>query len=79
MGEAASHIYSRKTASRALLKAMDELGLQADKSSEELEGITLGQAYELAVAVYGENLPDFWRIWNEWNEADDNPAPMGDL
>jgi hypothetical protein len=39
----------------------------------------LGDAYDLAVALYGEKLPEYWRIWNSWNILPDTPAPMGDL
>ena len=79
MSDAAAHEFHRQYAAPALKKAMEDLCARTGRTLESLEGITLGEAYRLAVRTYGDDLPEFWRIWNSWNEAPDDPAPMGEL
>jgi len=79
MGEAAEHRFNRKSAAPALIQAMQDLAAHSDKSLDEMDQMRLGDAYELAVAVYGPNLPEYWQVWNSWNVLPDTPAPMGDL
>ena len=80
MDSAAEHIFHSNSASQALLKAMRELAEATHRTVKELEGITLGAAFDLAVETHGDELPDFWRVWNEWSIALDEPAAeMGDL
>jgi hypothetical protein len=79
MGEAASHVFTNKWAAPALRQAMGDLASQTGRTIDELEGITLGDAYEQAVDSYGAELPEFWRIWASWNDMPDGPAEMGDL
>ena len=50
-----------------------------DKDEARFVGIRLGDAYELAVKSWGTDLPDFWKVWNSWNVASDDPKPWGDL
>lgn len=80
MDSAADHIFHSQSASQALLKAMRELAANRGRTLKDLEGITLGVAFDLAVETHGDELPQFWVIWNEWNLAlDEPPADMGDL
>lgn len=80
MDSAADHIFHSQSASQALLKAMRELAAVRGRTLKDLEGITLGAAFDLAVETHGDELPQFWVIWNEWNLAlDEPPADMGDL
>lgn len=80
MDSAADHIFHSQSASQALLKAMRELAEASERSLKDLEGITLGAAFDLAVETHGDELPQFWVIWNEWNLAlEEPPAEMGDL
>jgi hypothetical protein len=79
MGEAASHRFLRRQASPALVQAMQDLAERTGRTTAEFEGTTLGEAYSLAVSAYGANLPDFWRIWNDWNTAPDELPEMGEL
>ena len=80
MDTAADHVFHSQSASQALLMAMRELAEAADRALNDLEGITLGAAFDLAVETHGDELPQFWLIWNEWNLAlEDPPAEMGDL
>ncbi len=77
---AADHIFHSQSASQALLQAMRELAEASERSFKDLEGITLGAAFDLAVETHGDELPQFWVIWNEWNLAlEEPPAEMGDL
>ncbi len=80
MDTAADHVFHSQSASMALVKAMRELAVATERNPKELEGITLGAAFDLAVETHGDELPEFWVIWNEWNLAlEDPPAAMGDL
>lgn len=77
---AADHIFHSQSASQALLKAMRELAEARQSPLKEFEGITLGAAFDLAVETYGDDLPPFWVIWNDWSLAlEAPPAEMGDL
>lgn len=77
----ADHIYHINSASQALKQAMQDLAETTGRSVKDLEGITMGAAFEMVSDFFGEeNLPEFWRIWQEWNIAlDEPPAEMGDL
>lgn len=80
MGEAAEHVFNRKYASAALRQAMENLAARHGQSLDDVDGMTLGEAYRMAVDTYGnEDLPEFWRVWSQWNDAPDDPAPTGDL
>jgi hypothetical protein len=69
--------YRRLQATRALNEAMQDLADRLGKPIEEMENMTLGQAFALAEDMYPGQLPDFWRVWNDWQKA--RPAPMGEL
>lgn len=80
MDSAADHVFHSQSASQALLKAMRELAEATGRAAKEMEGMTLGAAFDLAVETHGDELPDFWVVWNDWNlSLDDPPAEMGDL
>ncbi len=80
MDTAADHIFHSQTASQALLKAMKALTEATGRGVKDLEGISMGAAFDLAVETHGDELPEFWVIWNEWNlSLEDPPAEMGDL
>lgn len=80
MDTAADHVFHSHSASQALLKAMRELAEATGRALKDLEGITLGAAFDLAVETHGDQLPDFWVIWNDWNlSLEDPPREMGDL
>lgn len=74
------HRYNARTAAPALKAAIAALAQQTSRPLAEFDGITLGDAYELAVDAYGHELPQYWRVWQSWNAASsDPPAEMGDL
>jgi hypothetical protein len=79
MGEAAEHLFNRKSAAPALITAMQDLALRSGRTLESMDQMRLGDAFDLAVELYGDDLPEYWRIWNDWNTAPDEPRPMGDL
>lgn len=80
MDTAADHIFHSDAASHALLQAMRELAESSGRTLRDLEGITMGAAFDLAVETYGDRLPEFWVIWNDWNLAlQEPPQEMGDL
>jgi hypothetical protein len=79
MGEAAEHLFNRKSAAPALINAMRDLAARSGRTLDSMDQMRLGDAYDLAVATYGGQLPEYWQIWNDWNTAPDEPRPMGDL
>ena len=79
MDSTADHEFNPKSASPALKTAIAELAARYDKDEAGFVGIRLGDAYELAVKSWGNDLPDFWKVWNSWNVASDDPKPWGDL
>jgi hypothetical protein len=62
----------------ALRQSVEQLSRDCSRSLELLDGLPLSAIYSLACETYGENLPEFWRIWKDWLE-DDGIQPMGDL
>lgn len=70
--------FESTSAPRALLDAMTDLAQRCGRSLAELEGITLGEAYDLAQAAYPGALPEYWRVWGDW-QRDVPPQSMGDL
>jgi hypothetical protein len=79
MGEAAENLFNRKSAAPALITAMQDLADRSGRTLDSLDQMRLGDAFDLAVELYGNDLPEYWRIWNDWNTAPDEPRPMGDL
>jgi len=74
------HRFNARSASPALKQAMAELARESGRAETDFAGMTLQDAYDLAVETYPEQLPEFWRVWQSWNVAhEDPPAPMGDL
>jgi hypothetical protein len=75
-----THRFNPRTAAPALKQAMADLARQTGRSDSELNGIALGEAYQLACSAYGDDLPAYWKNWQTWNVASKQPpAPMGDL
>ncbi len=71
-------LFNRKDATQALLRAVTELAGRLGKPLESMEQCTLAECYDLAVENYGDGLPEFWRIWRQWQQPYDIP-PMGEL
>lgn len=78
MGEAAAHEFRQAQASPVLIAAMRDLAERTGRTLEDFEGTTLGDAFELAQATW-DTLPEFWKVWSDWNNLPDEPRPMGDL
>jgi hypothetical protein len=75
----ADHEFNPKIASNALSSAAAELASKAGKTVDDFDGMRMGTLFDLAVELFGDDLPDFWRVWNTWNTASDDPSPWGDL
>ena len=74
------HRYNPRNAAPALKTAIADLAQKTSLPLPEFDGIALGDAYELAVDAYGDQLPQYWRVWQSWNVASaDPPAEMGEL
>ncbi len=79
MDSAADHEFIPANASPALKTAMAELAAKTGRPESDFPGMRLGDAYRLAVESFGDELPDFWRVWNSWNEIPETPQEWGDL
>lgn len=67
-------------APQALRTAVETLSQDSGYPLANLDGQEMGSVFQLAVQTYGrESLPEFWRVWSDWNDAGDEPAPMGEL
>ncbi len=75
----ADHFFNPKSASPALKAAVTELATKLGRSESDFAGARLGDLFDQALAAFGGDLPDFWRVWNSWNQASDAPAEWGDL
>lgn len=75
-----THRFNPKTASPALKAALADLARETERPGSDFDGMALGPLYELAATTYGDELPNFWMIWQQWNIASkEPPAEMGDL
>ena len=62
----------------ALMAALNHLCQTSGRTLDDLEQFSMREIYDLAAESYGQSLPEFWRIWHDWNR----PGPcqaMGDL
>lgn len=79
MDDSAEHEFNPRAASPALKKAVADLADRTGRPESDFVGIRLGDAFALARQTYGDDLPEFWVVWQSWNDASDDPAPWGDL
>ena len=79
MDDTSEHEFDPHAASPALKQAIADLASRTGRPESDFVGIRLGDAFALAKETYGDQLPEFWRVWQSWNTASDNPAPWGDL
>ncbi|HUY32386.1 MAG TPA: hypothetical protein VMV69_06365 [Pirellulales bacterium] len=69
----------KEAAGTPLMSAVEELCRRnPGYTPAGMEQMTLGEIVELARETYGDRLPEFWRIWNDWNQPG-LEQPMGDL
>ncbi|MGE0605713.1 MAG: hypothetical protein AB7O62_01210 [Pirellulales bacterium] len=61
-----------------LLAAVNELCLRLNLSLDDMERLSMGEVFQHARSLYGQDLPEFWRVWADWNMPDQE-QPMGDL
>jgi hypothetical protein len=68
----------RECAGTPLLAAVEELAQRTGRTLDHMELLTLGEIAEQAEDHYGDPLPEFWRVWIDWNQPG-QAQPMGDL
>ena len=61
-----------------LLAAIESLAELTDHSLTEFESMQMRELVAIARGHFGEDLPEIWKIWIDWNEGD-HQQPMGDL
>jgi len=57
---------------------MQQLCEKSGRKLFEMEGMPVNEAYQLAVATYGDDLPDYWQVWHSWQQQP-TKIDMGDL
>ena len=68
-----------EAAGTPLLAAVEELcRLAPGETLEAMEQRTLGEIFMIACRVYGNELTEFWRVWEDWH-SHGTQQPMGDL
>jgi hypothetical protein len=70
-------LFVLEEAPQPLRDAVQQLCEQAGRTAAELDGKPLGEVAALVKATYGDQLPDFWQVWFDWQQ--DDIQPMGDL
>ncbi len=78
MPDLPEEFFQRGKSPAPLVTAVEQLCRDAGCSIEHMEQRTPSEIFELARDHYGSDLPEFWRIWEDWHESDEIP-PMGDL
>lgn len=69
----------KEAAGTPLLAAIEELcRLNPGRTLDDMERLTLGEIFAIAVETYRGGLPEFWRVWQDWNQSG-LEQPMGDL
>lgn len=72
------HYDPEEAAGTPLQRAVQALAQQRGMLEAEFSTWTMGEILKEAETVYGDQLPDFWRVWKDWS-GDPPSAPMGDL
>lgn len=61
-----------------LQRAVRQLAERRNMVEGEFASWTMGEILREAESVYGDELPEFWRVWRDWTKPGPTP-PMGDL
>lgn len=70
--------FNSRRAPQPQLEAVTALGEQAGVTIEQFEKMTMGEIVALAQTTYGKKLPDYWKVWIDW-QANSHRQDMGDL
>lgn len=70
--------FYRDRAPLPLKRSVEQLCVDADQAVSDMEGRPLEEIFVLACATYGDQLPEFWRVWKDWHD-NDQVQDMGDL
>jgi hypothetical protein len=70
--------FDRNDVTQVMLSEVRELCQRTDRTLDDMEALTFGEVYDIAIAAYGRALPEFWRNWNSWNSNWGTGQP-GDL
>jgi len=62
----------------ALRRSVEQLAQDSEQALSTMEGRNLGEIFALACQTYGDQLPEFWKVWKDWHE-NDQVQDMGDL
>ena len=61
--------FDRNDVTRTMLSEVRELCQRTDRTLDDMEQLTFGEIFQVAQAVYGRALPDFWKHWGSWNSG----------
>lgn len=61
-----------------MVEAVEQLAETVGRPFDSFVGLSLTEVADQASETYGQKLPDFWRVWQEWHVPQARPE-MGDL
>lgn len=70
--------FQSRKAPQPQLEAVTALAAHRGQQLEEFEQLTMGQIVLIAQETYGKKLPDYWKVWLDW-QANGHRQEMGDL
>ena len=70
--------FDPKDCGQAMVQAVEQLAERTGRSFQEFVHIPLEELGRQVEDYYGDDLPEFWRIWKDWHSPQP-PPEMGDL
>ncbi len=70
--------FDPKDCGQPMIDAVQKLADFVERPFDSFVGKTLSEVSDQATEAYGESLPDFWIVWQEWHAPQPKPD-MGDL
>lgn len=70
--------FDPKDCGRPMVEAVEALADAMGRPFDSFVGQSVADVSALASETYGQDLPEFWRVWQEWHAPQPRPE-MGDL
>lgn len=70
--------FDPKECGTPMIEAVQELAAKTGREIGAFHGWKLMEIFELAKDTYDDELPEFWRVWQDWHAPQPRPD-MGDL
>ena len=70
--------FNSRRAPQPQLEAVLALAEKRGQKIEEFDQYTMGEVVKIAQETYGKKLPDYWKVWIDW-QLNAHRQEMGDL